>query len=270
MEQDESHAARVDLASSGGLGAAGEVSAGRAELEQRLARLEARVAHEASERQQLQERLDSAEAQLAARAGGDDAAAAHPAAPSAAAPAEPSTNDAANAVDASKSPQERALAAAGVDAVTAADIKRRQDARELAELNLRNQATRENWLDSPRFTEALADINAERVSVRDEIGDAAYDQYLFALGAPNRIRVEDVLAQSAAADAGLQPGDLIISYGDTRLFAPDELVNETRSGTAGEDVRLEIMRGGQYIQVEVPRGPLGLRIAATQSAPGAS
>src|SRR5262249_29817258 len=214
-ESDAPRVARTDLALPRRFPAAGQVrgaDSDRSALEQRLGRLEAEVAHEASERQQLQERLDSAVTQLAARAGEDASAAApaHPAAPSAA--AQTSANDAANAVDASKSAEERALAAAGVDAVTAADIKRRQDSRELAELNLRNQATRENWLDSPRFTEALADINAERVSVRDEIGDAAYDQYLFALGAPNRIRVEDVLAQSAAADAGLQPGDLIISY----------------------------------------------------------
>jgi C-terminal processing protease CtpA/Prc len=263
----------VDLASTRGSGAAGEVGGGdrdRAELEQRLARLEARVAQEAGERQRLQERLDSAVTQLAARAGGDDSAAAraHPGAPSAA--AESSAKDAANAVDSSKSAVERALAAAGVDPLTAADIKSRQDARELAELNLRNQATRENWLDSPRFAEALAGIDAERTSIRDEIGDAAYDRYLFALGQPNRIRVDDVLAQSPAAEAGLQPGDLIVSYGDTRLFAPDELVAETRGGTAGEAVQLEIIRGGEHLQVEVPRGPLGLRIAATQSAPEAS
>src|SRR5262249_16937937 len=99
---DESHAARVDLASTRGFRAAGEVGGGdrdRAELEQRLARLEARVAQEAGERQRLQERLDSAVAQLAARAGGDDSAAAraHPGAPSAA--AESSAKDAANAVD---------------------------------------------------------------------------------------------------------------------------------------------------------------------------
>ena len=273
-ESDASHVARADLASPRGVGIASEVGQGgcdRAELEQRLARLEATVAHEAGERQQLQERFDSAVAQLAARPGDDATAAAlaHPGAPPSAA-ARTSANDAANTVDASKSAEERALAAAGVDELTAADIKRRQDARELAELNLRNQATRENWLDSPRFAEALAGIDAERVSIRDEIGDAAYDRYLFALGEPNRIRVADVLAQSPAAEAGLQPGDLIVSYGDTRLFAPDELVAETRSGTAGEDVQLEIMRGGERLQVEVPRGPLGLRIAATQIAPEAS
>jgi C-terminal processing protease CtpA/Prc len=266
--RDERHTAAVDLASARTFSVVGEgreSDRSRAEFEKRLARLEARVADEAGERQRLQERLDSAVAQLAARAGaGDDTARA----PSAA--AETSANDAANAIDSSRSAMERALAAAGLDAATAADIKRRQDARELAEINLRNQATREQWLDSPRFAEALAAIEAERTSVRDEIGDGAYDRYLFALGEPNRIRVDDVLAQSPAAEAGVQAGDMIVSYGDTRLFAPDELVAETRSGTAGEAVRLEIIRDGERLDVEVPRGPLGLRIAAAHSTPDAS
>jgi hypothetical protein len=48
--------------------------------------------------------------------------------------------------------------------------------------------------------------------------------------------------RDAAAQAGLQAGDLIVRYGDARLFAPRELVAESRSGTAGETVRVAIIR----------------------------
>jgi S1-C subfamily serine protease len=94
-----------------------------------------------------------------------------------------------------------------------------------------------------------------------------YDRYLAARGEANRVRVEEVMTASAAADAGLQAGDLVLRYGDTRIFAPNELVHETRTGTAGELVRLEVIRQGQRLLLDVPRGPLGLRIAASLEAP---
>jgi hypothetical protein len=244
----------------------------RAELEQRVARLESKLAEAVSEGRRLQEQLDSVAAQLAGRIGGGhetDAASAKAndtsAAPDALAGAGPNAG-----IDYSKSAMERALAAAGLDASTAADIKLRHDTLAMNEMYLRDQATREQWVDTPRFAEEMSAIDSQRTSIRDEIGDDAYDRYLFALGQTNRVRVDDVMAQSPAAQAGLQTGDMILRYGDTRVFGPDELVAQTRDGTAGESVRLEIMRNGQRLEVDVPRGPLGLRIAATQDTPGAS
>jgi membrane-associated protease RseP (regulator of RpoE activity) len=211
--------------------------------------------------------------QLAARKSGADetagalAAGSPPAAPEA--PAQADANAPAAGGNAG-SAMERALAAAGLDPATVADIKRRDDESAMAEINLRNRATREQWLDSPRFNAEMAAIEAQRTPLRDEIGDDAYDRYLFALGETNRVRVDDVLEQSPAAQAGLQTGDLIVRYGDARLFNPSELVNQTRSGTEGEAVQLEIIRDGQRLEVQVPRGPLGLRVAATQGNPETS
>jgi membrane-associated protease RseP (regulator of RpoE activity) len=158
---------------------------------------------------------------------------------------------------------ERALIAAGVAAADAADIRRRSDELTLDELYLRDQAEREQWLDTPRFREELAEIERWRPSIRD-------DRYLAALGEPNRVSVEEVLLDSAAAQAGLRAGDVVLRYGEARIFNPGELVAETRGGNAGESVRLEILRGGERLEIEVPRGPLGLRIAASHGNPGES
>ena len=176
----------------------------------------------------------------------------------------------ATAVDYSKSAMERALAAAGLDPGSAEDIKRRSDDLTMQEMELRDRATREQWLDTPRFTEEMAAIDAQKPSIRNEIGDEAYDRYLYAMGQPNRVRVDDVMLDSPAEQAGLQSGDMILSYGDARIFAPGELVAQTRTGTLGESVQLEVVRNGQQLQIDVPRGPLGLRIAATQDTPGRS
>lgn len=254
--------------------AATRVARAGADLAQRVHELEERLAREAEDRQHLQARLDEVTAQLAALGGGQAAApAAAPAEPVAAPPAAVAAEaDGAPAstappIDYSKSELERGLIAAGLDANAAADVKRHSDSLAMAEMYLRDQASRENWLDTPRFKEEMAAIEAQRYDIRNELGDEAYDRYLYALGQTNRVRVDDVMTDSPAADAGLQTGDMILRYGDTRVFAPDELVAQTRRGTPGEVVRLVVIRQGELLTVEVPRGPLGLRIAATQSTP---
>jgi hypothetical protein len=240
-----------------------------AQLEQRFNRLSAQLAAEAGERHRLQAGLDVLAAQLAAlreaSSGSVPAVVAAPqAAPPAAAAAAPSPAAEPGATD-EVSAVERALVAAGFDPATAADIKRRQDGLALDEIFLRDQATREQWLDSPRFADEMAKIESRRTSMRDDLGDDAYDRYLDSLGHPNRVRVSDVLLESPAAQAGLQAGDVVLRYGDTRIFAPNDLVTETHSGTPGENVPLEILRNGQLIEIAVPRGPLGINITGLSS-----
>lgn len=238
-------------------------------IERQLRALQDQLAREAAERQQLAARLDA----LAARFGDPGAM------PATADGAASVDGDSAMAVEATGgaapepdldpgvSPFERALIAAGVDAAVAADIRQRQDEVTLAEMYLRDQAMREQWIDTPRFVDAMAALEAQRVSLRAEIGDGAYDRYLAARGEPNRVRVDDVMTASPAAAAGLQIGDIVLRYGEVRIFQPGDLVSETRAGTAGEPVRVEVLRAGRRLTVDVPRGPLGLRIAGTLDAP---
>lgn len=234
------------------------------EMEARIRQLEARLADESAERRRLQQQLEEVSARLTARGAG-----AAPMAAPAEPPADPQTDVAPPAppVDYSKSELERALIAGGLDPNRAADMKRESDALAMAEMYLRDQATREEWLDTPRFEEEMASLDSQRVSIRDELGDDGYDRYLFALGQTNRVRVADVMADSPAADVGLLFGDMILRYGDDRVFAPDELVEHTRSGTPGEMVPVVIVRQGELMTIQVPRGPLGLRIDAAQSTP---
>ena len=237
------------------------------DVERRVALLTAAIAQETAERRRLEARLEVVMAQLAALGGSPDETA--PAGTTSSAAGDGAASDATGtaAVDDSVSSMERALIAAGIDAATAADIKRRGDELAMREMYLRDRAHREEWLDSPRFAEEMAAIQAQRTSIRDEIGDDAYDRYLFAQGEGNRVRIDDVMSESPAAQAGLQTGDMILRYGDTRIFSPDDLVAQTRGGTAGEAIRLDVMRNGERVEIDVPRGPLGLRIAATQSEP---
>lgn len=239
---------------------AAPVTAASESAQRRVDALEARLAEEMSRRVEMQQRIDALAEEIAALRNGappaDDTDAAAAKGPN-------------QGVDYSKSPMQRALEAAGLDTAIAEGIKLRGDQLAMSEMYLRDQATREGWVDTPRFKEEMEEIEAQRVSVREEIGDDAYDRYLFALGHTNRVIVNDVMLDSVAEDVGLREGDLIVSYGDARIFAPDDLITSTQGGASGEPVVLEVRRNGERMQIEVPRGPLGLRIGPAQDDPDA-
>ena len=90
---------------------------------------------------------------------------------------------------------------------------------------------------------------------------------LYATDQPNRVRVSSVIGGSAAARAGLQPGDVIWAYGAERVFAPRDLRNATQSGVRGETIRVIVDRDGQRISMVVPRGPLGVRMSSEKVTP---
>ena len=98
---------------------------------------------------------------------------------------------------------------------------------------------------------------AERL--RGELGDDSYDRYLFASGSSNRVRVRQVMQGSAAEQAGLSNGDIVISYANERVFTFSDLRRLSYEGQLGESVVLEV-RGtdGNVSQLLMPRGPLGL------------
>ena len=102
------------------------------------------------------------------------------------------------------------------------------------------------------------DPRAGEQSLRTELGDTDYERYLQADGRPTTIPVRDVLASSPAERSGLKAGDEIVGYAGKRVFDMRELNALTLEGTAGESVVVDVRRGGQNVQLVMPRGPLGV------------
>jgi len=163
-----------------------------------------------------------------------------------------------------------ALVAAGFSADKVRAFKEKMDQIELDRLYLRDLAAREGWLDTERFRQEDVDPSIAVRQAREELGDEFYDWMLYTTGHPNRVRVGEVLAGSAAATAGLLPGDLVLSYDEQRVFSPGELRDATSTGTADSATAVSVQRDGREMQVFVPRGPLGIRIDyATEEPPPA-
>ncbi len=72
---------------------------------------------------------------------------------------------------------------------------------------------------------------------------------------------------SAAEQAGIQKGDIVLSYNDNRMFTWQELKGATSEGQLGEYVTLSIYRNGQVYSFSVPRGPLGTQLGAARLEP---
>ena len=161
----------------------------------------------------------------------------------------------------------QSLLAAGVDEQTANDLQARTDQYQLSRLELLDQAAREGWSNSDQLDERLEDLDEDRVDFREELGDVAYDRYLFEAGIPNRVRIESIINGSAADLAGLQRGDVMSSYADEQVFRVQELQNATQSGERGQYVQVIIERDGELLVTDLPRGPLGVTLDAFRLQP---
>lgn len=94
--------------------------------------------------------------------------------------------------------------------------------------------------------------------IRGELGDAAFERYLEAQGQPTAIGISQVYSGSPGSEAGLQPGDRLVSYDGERVYSISDLRRQTMQGAPGDNVVIEVERDGMRIQLSVPRGPIGI------------
>ena len=155
----------------------------------------------------------------------------------------------------------------GIDQAMAEDIVRRKNTIDLKKLQLQDLAQRENYLDTQRYYDELEALEQQQVDLRKELGDERYDQYLYNSKQNNRVRISSVMLGSTAEQAGIQAGDVVLSYDDKKLYTWQELKNATSEGELGEYVSISIIRQGQIFSYSVPRGPLGIQLGATRIQP---
>jgi hypothetical protein len=161
---------------------------------------------------------------------------------------------------------EQALVDSGMTGGQARELKIFFEQQELQQLYLRDQAIREGW-DRQKYREQFQVLNDEEDSLKDRLGDAAYDAYLYASGQSNRVAVSSVLATAPAGAAGILAGDHILRYDNQRIYSGLELRQATTGGNASDSVPVEIERDGEVLEFYVIRGPLGIRMNSVSVAP---
>jgi len=162
---------------------------------------------------------------------------------------------------------EQALMDAGVDQTKVSYIKNVFEQAEMDKLYLRDQATREGWMGSDRFNDAMKEISDRTDNLRAQLNDNEYDAYLYASGRSNRVIVESVLTNSPASNAGIQAGDIILSYDNKRIYNWSDLTSATSEGDPNSTVTITLLRDNQQQQVYMTRGPMGIRLTTESVAP---
>lgn len=160
-----------------------------------------------------------------------------------------------------------ALIAAGVPDRDAEEIVFVQSALDMERLELQDRAIREGWHRTDRYFDELRVLSGEALDLPAEIGEEAYDRYLYQTGESNRLKVSSVIQGSPAEQTGLLPGDIIESYGGERIFTFTDLRNATTNGVRNELVPLMVRRGDTVIETSLARGPIGVRLEPAAVAP---
>ena len=94
--------------------------------------------------------------------------------------------------------------------------------------------------------------------LRAELGDADYERFLAANGRPTSVGIGNVIPNSPAQNAGLQPGDEIVRYDGERVFSMMDMAGRIMQGEKEGNVVVDIVRDGVPMQLVLPRGPLGV------------
>ena len=125
---------------------------------------------------------------------------------------------------------EQAMLDAGVDPTKVNFIKDSFEQAEMDKLYLRDQATREGWINTKRYTDSVKEIEDRTKALRNELSETEYDAYLFAAGRANRVIVSSLLGASPASSAGIQAGDTILKYDNKRIYSWSDLTTATSDG----------------------------------------
>lgn len=165
---------------------------------------------------------------------------------------------------------EEILVAIGLDESIATQLKKREEAREMDMLYLRNKATREGWFGTEKYFEESRKLDNQNNVYRQELGDQTYDRYLYESDQFNRVKVSSVISSSPAANAGIEEGDIIFRYDNQRVFSWNELTTLTTTGEVGQSVNVEIIRNNQVVNLALPRGPMGIRLSGAKINPDKS
>ena len=163
--------------------------------------------------------------------------------------------------------QEQRLAEAGFTRQQIAAIDRIVAEATMRQIELDDRARREGWVNTPEYFAAASALTSGPESVRNYLGDASYDRYLYASGNPNRVAIGSVVSTSPAERAGLRPGDVILSYGGTNIYSTGELVRLRSEGQPGSRTVVRIIRDGQVTELTIPRGPMGINTVPSRIDP---
>ncbi len=97
-------------------------------------------------------------------------------------------------------------------------------------------------------------------SMLGELGEFDYDRYRYAAGMPNRVEITGLAPGLAGENAGLESGDIFLTFDGSRVFSTEQVLLAMIAGDSATPAVIEVSRNGSPVQVVVPRGRMGARL----------
>lgn len=82
------------------------------------------------------------------------------------------------------------------------------------------------------------------------------------------VLVSVVTPDSPAAKAGIQPNDILVKYGDQKLFSAEQMVKLVMASKVGEEIQIELVRSGKLDSVRATLGESPAETRQTTERPG--
>jgi hypothetical protein len=127
---------------------------------------------------------------------------------------------------------------------------------------------------APSQSEAQPQAQAQAQTMRGYLGvtisrlpDPVRAQLPDTIPREQGLLVEQVMKDSPAEKAGLQPFDILLQYNDQKLFSPEQLTRLVGSDTGSQPVQLTIVRGGKVSTLDVTIGETRLPESAQRPGP---
>lgn len=164
-------------------------------------------------------------------------------------------------------PNQQNLLAAGISTYRADEILRRISQQEYRRLELQNKISRTRGAEANVYRQELRELNQNKISLRTELGDDAYDQYLYASEQNNRVKVSSVMSGSPAESSGFRSNDIILSYDGKKILDWSDIRRATLEGEIDGYTNINVLRDAERITLTVPRGTLGVQLEPVQLNP---
>ena len=123
--------------------------------------------------------------------------------------------------------------------------------------HLRDKSSEE----AAELREQLDIYSNPRKMFEHQLSPQEFELYLDANGGRQEMRIDNIVSGTPAAEAGLHPGDRIVSYNGERVFHMGDLRSQIYKVEPGKTVTIEVQRAGSSgtETLYVPSGPLGIR-----------
>ncbi|WP_193164586.1 PDZ domain-containing protein [Microbulbifer hainanensis] len=123
--------------------------------------------------------------------------------------------------------------------------------------HLRDKSSEE----AAELREQLDIYSNPRKMFEHQLSPQEFELYLDANGGRQEMRIDNVVSGTPASEAGLHPGDKIVTYNGERVFHMGDLRSQIYKVEPGKTVTIEVQRAGSSgtETLYVPSGPLGIR-----------